>query len=86
MVPCSSSQAVDKSRIKTKDVYEGIYKASTRRKLHASMGANNVVQTLWATFHDANGLKLQMACMHTQASITASVQLYLDGGRHTCVV
>jgi len=58
VVPCSSSQAVDKSRIKTKDVYEGIYKASTRRKLHASMGANNVVQTLWATFHDANGLKL----------------------------
>ena len=43
MVPCSSSQAVDKYRIKTKDVYEGIYKASTWRKLHASMGAENAV-------------------------------------------
>lgn len=28
-VPCSSIQEVDKSRIKTKDVYEGMFKASS---------------------------------------------------------
>lgn len=27
-VPCTSSQEVDKSRIKTKEIYEGIFKAS----------------------------------------------------------
>ena len=73
MVPCSSSQAVDKSRIKTKDVYEGIHKASTRLKLHASMGPNNVVQVSWNAFQDAYGLKHYAACMHTQASTTACV-------------
>ena len=80
MVPCSSSQAVDKYRIKTKDVYEGIYKASTWCKLHAIMGAENAVHISRNAFHEATGLKLYMPCMHTQASTTASVQPYCNGG------
>lgn len=58
MVPCSSSQAVDKSRIKTKDVCEGTYKASTWYKLHASMVAYKFVQTYEILFMMPQGLSL----------------------------
>jgi len=69
MVPCSSSQAVDKSRIKTKDVYEGIYKASFWCKLYARMGADKFVQVSWNTCQDARWAEFCMhACIHKPAT------------------
>ncbi len=41
-IPCSRSQQVDKARIKTKEVYEGIWKASPGKALNCQVKSSLV--------------------------------------------
>ena len=48
-IPCSSTQEVDKARIKTKEVYEGTWKASATVHLFHSSLVHSMPSTCFAS-------------------------------------